>query len=55
MKSNMNISQVATWRCLLLRRSPGVSISIFKVDEQHNRGGITQSFHMIAMQDIKTG
>ena len=54
-KSNINILQIATLQFLLLRRSPGVSISIFEVDVQHNRGGISQFFHMISMQVIKTG
>jgi len=51
----MNILLTATWQFLPLRRSPGVSISIFKEDDQSNRGGISQSFRTIAMQCIKTG
>jgi hypothetical protein len=50
----MNTLQIATWQFLLLRRIPGVSISIFKEDDQHNRGGISHCFHMIVMQGIKT-
>jgi len=50
----MNILLIATRQFSLLRRIPEVSISIFKKDGQHNRSGISQSFHMIAMQGIKT-
>jgi hypothetical protein len=46
----MNTLLTATWQVLLLRRSPGVSISIFKEDDQHNRGVISQSFHMITIK-----